>query len=79
MKTQQRISLEKAQSTLADLVHRLGAGDEVVIMEGQRTVARLLGPSPSKGKPRKPGSAKGKLSILVEDTEHLRDFEDYMP
>jgi antitoxin (DNA-binding transcriptional repressor) of toxin-antitoxin stability system len=79
MTTQQRISLEKAQSTLADLVHRLRAGDEVVIVEGQRTVARLLGPSPRKGQPRKPGSAKGKLSILVEDDEHLRDFEDYMP
>ena len=29
-------------------------------------------------KPRRPGSAKGKLVILAEDDEHLKDFKDYM-
>ena len=28
---------------------------------------------------RQPGSAKGKLTILREDDEHLNDFKDYMP
>lgn len=28
---------------------------------------------------RRPGSAKGKLTILSEDDEHLKDFEEYMP
>ena len=27
---------------------------------------------------RRPGSAKGRLSILKEDDEHLNDFSDYM-
>lgn len=27
---------------------------------------------------RRPGSAKGRLSILIEDNEHLNDFSDYM-
>lgn len=27
---------------------------------------------------RRPGSAKGHLSILKEDDEHLNDFSDYM-
>jgi hypothetical protein len=27
---------------------------------------------------RRPGSAKGRLSILKEDNEHLNDFSDYM-
>ncbi len=79
MKTQKRISLEEAQSTLKDLVHGLRAGDEIVITEGQHTVARLFGSSTSKGRPRKSGNAKGRLSILKEDKEHLKDFQDYMP
>ena len=29
-------------------------------------------------KPRQPGSAKGKLIILKDDDEHLKDFEEYM-
>lgn len=28
---------------------------------------------------RRPGSAKGKLTILSDDDEHLMDFQDYMP
>lgn len=28
---------------------------------------------------RRPGSAKGVLKILIEDDEHLKDFEEYMP
>jgi len=28
---------------------------------------------------RKPGSAKGKLRIVVEDDEHLAGFADYLP
>lgn len=33
----------------------------------------------AKKKIRTPGSAIGKLKILVEDDEHLQDFQDYMP
>ena len=28
---------------------------------------------------RRPGSAKGQLQVLVEDDEHLQDFQEYMP
>jgi hypothetical protein len=28
---------------------------------------------------RKPGSARGKLTIMADDEEHLDDFKDYMP
>ncbi|MCK2097554.1 DUF2281 domain-containing protein [Thauera aromatica] len=28
---------------------------------------------------REPGSARGKLEIIADDDEHLRDFGDYMP
>jgi len=77
--TQRRIRLDEAQSTLVDLVHRLGTGDEVIIMEGQHSVARLTAAAPNGAKkPRRPGSAKGKIKIVLEDDEHLGDFKGYM-
>ncbi len=79
MPTQTQISLEEAQAKLPEIIHRLSAGDEVVITEGRNTVARLIRPAGTKNRLRIPGSAKGKLTILVEDEEHLRDFETYMP
>ena len=33
---------------------------------------------PAKRRARTPGSAVGKLTVLVEDDEHLKDFQDYM-
>ena len=79
MSTPVQISLEEVQSKLPDIIHGLAEGDEVVIMEGKQTVARLLGPPPAKRRRRTPGSARGKLTVLTEDDEHLNDFEDYMP
>ena len=79
MSTPLQITLEEAQAKLPEIVHRLAAGDEVVITEGRQTVARLLGPPPTERRPRKPGSAKGKLTVLAEDDEHLKEFGDYMP
>jgi len=38
---------------------------------------RLAGSQPA-SRPRIPGSAKGKLKVLVEDDEHLMDFGDHM-
>ena len=37
------------------------------------------GLQPAKRRARMPGSAVGKLKVLVEDDEHLKDFQDYMP
>jgi hypothetical protein len=39
----------------------------------------LLGPMPTKRRSRTPGSARGRLTGLVEDDAHLRDFRDDMP
>lgn len=72
-----QISLEEAQANLPDIVHRLAAGEEVVITEQDQTVARLIGGSNGERRARRPGSAKGQLTVLVEDDEHLQDFRDY--
>jgi antitoxin (DNA-binding transcriptional repressor) of toxin-antitoxin stability system len=74
MSTTIQISLEEVQAKLPEIVHGLGEGEEVVIVEGKRPVARLLGPSPAKRRPRTPGSARGRLTVIAEDNDHLTDF-----
>ena len=73
------ITLEEAQAHLAELITRLVPGQEVLITQNQRPVARLIGQSPAVRQPRKPGSAKGNLIIHADDEEHLEDFKEYMP
>jgi antitoxin (DNA-binding transcriptional repressor) of toxin-antitoxin stability system len=72
------ITLEEAQAHLKELIGKLAPGEELVITEGQRPVAIIVGQGVAARKPRRPGSAKGKLFILEEDDEHLKDFEEYM-
>jgi antitoxin (DNA-binding transcriptional repressor) of toxin-antitoxin stability system len=71
------ISVEEAQAKLAELIGRLGPGEEIGITREQLPVAKLVGQRPSAGKPRVPGNCKGMIALAVEDNEHLRDFEEY--
>ncbi len=41
-------------------------------------VRELAGKREARRQPRQPGSAKGKLLVLSEDEEHLKDLKDYM-
>jgi prevent-host-death family protein len=72
------VTIQEAQAKLTDLIHRLVPGDEVVITENNRPVAKLVAPSAQKPSPL-PGRGKGMLTILVEDDEHLEHFKEYMP
>ena len=80
------IVLEQTQTTLAELIHRLMPGEEVVIVENDRAIARLvvnLLPSarptePKKRWPCKAGSAKGKIRIAPDFDEPLEEFKEYM-
>ncbi|MGH7962582.1 MAG: type II toxin-antitoxin system Phd/YefM family antitoxin [Candidatus Binatia bacterium] len=74
----QTVTLEEAQAHLPELIDKLTPGQEVVIIRNEQPIARLVGEPPRVRKPRKPGSAKGKLIMLVEDEEHLEDFKEYM-
>jgi prevent-host-death family protein len=69
------ITLEDAQSRLAELIARLIPGGEVLITQNDRPVARLIGHPQVSLQPRKPGSAIGKLIIHADDDDHLKDFQ----
>jgi prevent-host-death family protein len=73
------VSLQEAEAKLSALIHQLKPGDEVVITENNRPVAKLIAERPSARQPRQRGSAKGKLVIHADDDEHLDDFKEYMP
>jgi len=73
------VTIEEAQAKLRELIDGLAPGEEVIITRNQQPVAKLVGQQRPMRKPRRPGSAKGKLVILGEDDTHLEDFKEYMP
>lgn len=75
------ISIDEAQATLKELIHGLAPGDEVVIVENQKPVAKLVSqPSAPTVRLRPPpGLGKGLIAVVAADEDHLRDFGEYMP
>jgi prevent-host-death family protein len=72
------MTIEEAQAKLSEVIDQLAPGEEVIITRNEQPVAKLVGQQRPIRKPRRPGSAKGKLVILAEDDTHLKDFKDYM-
>ena len=72
------ITVEEAQTRLPELIGKLAPGEEIIITQDQQPVARLVGERPPARQPRVPGNCKGLITLLVEDDEHLQDFEEYM-
>lgn len=72
------IPIEQAATHLAELVGNLKPGDEIVLTEHDRPVARIL-PSRSRLIRRRAGSCRGMLIVHQEDDEYLKDFREYMP
>ena len=73
------VTLEEAQANLATLIAKLKPGEEVLITQQGRALARLLAEPTDQRAPRRPGSAIGQLTIVEDDDAHLHDFKEYMP
>ena len=74
------VSVRQAQLELAQLIDRSACGEEVIIStEDGRSAARLVPTSVSTG-PLRPGflHLQGKVEIVADDEEHLKDFAEYM-
>ncbi len=71
------ITLEEAQATLSEVIHRLTPGDEVVITEGDQPVAKII-PTESIG-PCRLGALRGTVLYMAPDFDApLDDFKEYM-
>jgi prevent-host-death family protein len=74
------ITIEEARANLDDLIHRLQPGEEVVITENDRPVAKLVATprEPPKRVPRLGGQRGSVLYIAPDFDEPLEDFKEYM-
>lgn len=74
------ITLQDAQSNLAAVIHRLGPGEEVVILENEQPVAKLVAtPPPAAPKPRQLGTMRGSVVYMAPDFDApLDDFAEYV-
>jgi antitoxin (DNA-binding transcriptional repressor) of toxin-antitoxin stability system len=74
------ITLQEAQATLSDLVHRLVPGEELLITENDQPIAKLIPtpPEPPK-KPRQLGTQRGSVLYMAPDFDApLEDMKEYM-
>jgi antitoxin (DNA-binding transcriptional repressor) of toxin-antitoxin stability system len=73
------VTLQEAQSRLSDLIHSLSPGEELVITENDKPVAKLARTQPVTQAPRKAGSAAHLPHWMADDfDEPLEDFKEYM-
>jgi prevent-host-death family protein len=74
------VTIQEAQAQLPELMHRLMPGDEVVITENDRPVARLApAAAASPRHPRRLGTMKGKVLYMSPDFDApLEDMQEYM-
>lgn len=73
------VTIREAQANLAELIHRIGPGEEVVITEDDKPVAKLVAtpPEPPK-KPRQPGTLRGTVLSMEHFDDPLEEFQEYM-
>jgi antitoxin (DNA-binding transcriptional repressor) of toxin-antitoxin stability system len=68
-------TVEEVQTNLPSIISALKPGEDVVIMQHNRPVARLV----AEPRQRKLGGGIGKLEIVQDDESYLEDFKEYMP
>jgi antitoxin (DNA-binding transcriptional repressor) of toxin-antitoxin stability system len=72
------VTIEEAQAKLPQLIAHLAEGEELLITQNQQPIARLQAHQKPNRKPRMAGNCKGMLTIVADDDEHLKDFEEFM-
>ncbi len=74
------VSLAEAQLHLAELIAKVVAGEDILITQDQKPVARLTPVTEQKKLPRRPGSLRGTVLYMAPDfNAPLEEFKEYMP
>jgi len=75
----QSLPLELVQSQLKELVHQLSPGDEIVLVEHDRAVAKLIYQGPEASARPKPGLGRGSILYMSDDFDApLDEMKDYL-
>ncbi|WP_420130070.1 type II toxin-antitoxin system Phd/YefM family antitoxin [Longimicrobium sp.] len=71
------IDLNHARTQLAELVRQAARGEDVILTEDGRAVAKIIPITRAQG-PREFGSARGLIHMADDFDEPLEEFADYM-
>ena len=76
----QTVTLEEAQSHLAEIIDKLPPGEEVVITRDDKPVATLRAAQPPQARqPRRLGTLKGSVRYMAPDFDAIPEgFEEYV-
>jgi antitoxin (DNA-binding transcriptional repressor) of toxin-antitoxin stability system len=74
----QRVNLREAQTALEQLLDAAMRGETVFIIDDGDRAVQLV-PVVVAKKPRKPGSARGLITVADDFDAPLEDFDEYMP
>jgi prevent-host-death family protein len=70
-----QFNIAEAKARLSELVERALAGDEVVLARDNKPLLKLV--PLAAGKVRKPGSARGQVTMSPDFDAPLPDFDQY--
>jgi len=72
-----RATVHQAKTQLSQILRRVAAGEEVVILHGKRPVAKVI-PFPERSIADIEGDLRGKIRIAEDFDELPSGFEDYV-
>lgn len=73
------ISLTEIQARLPEILDQMLPGQKLWVTDPEgNLVATLVKEPPPRTAPRQPGTAVGRLTVIAEDDQHLKDFAEYM-
>ena len=76
----QTITVEEAQSHLAEIIEKLPPGEEVILTRDDKPVATIRATPPLEPTPRMFGTLKGTILYIAPDFDAIpKGFEDYLP
>ena len=73
------VSIDEAQARLRDIIAGLSPNEEVLITDNAQPVAKLIAQKGTAQQRREPGFAQGMITVVADDDEHSKDFQEYMP
>jgi antitoxin (DNA-binding transcriptional repressor) of toxin-antitoxin stability system len=75
----QTVTVEEAQSHLAEIIEKLTPGEEIVLTRDEKPVATIRATAPPARKPRQPGTLKGTVLYIAPDFDAIPEgFEEYV-